>query len=306
MYRRILVPLDGSKLGERVLPYVRLLAEADPTPIVLLRVFEPVPPDLVGLSPGVSLAEITAGVATEAQEYLDTVAISLKEDGLDVASLVKEGNPASCIADEGNRESGTLIAMSTHGYSGITRWVMGSVTDKVLHATTNPLLIVRARDPAATPPEVRLESVIVPLDGSALAEEALPHTVYLANALGLKVTPVRVTPTVDAYYRYAEYASADWDNAATLVDDQAAGYLDVIRQKLLRQGVSSVEERLLHGPPATAIADLARETKNNLVVMTTHGRSGLGRWVLGSVADRVVRNSGDPVLVVRGAEPGGG
>lgn len=306
MYRRILVPLDGSKLAERVLPYVRLLAEADPTPILLLRVVEPAPPGLVGLSPGVSLAEITAGVATEAQEYLDIVAISLKVEGLDVASLVHEGNPASCIADEGNRDSGTLIAMSTHGYSGISRWVMGSVTDKVLHATTNPLLIIRARDQAATSPNVRLESVIVPLDESALAEQALPHAVYLANALRLKVTPVRVTPTVDAYYRYAEYASADWDNAATQVDDQAASYLSAIRQKLQSQGVASVEERLLHGPPATAIADLARETKNNLVVMTTHGRSGLGRWVLGSVADRVVRNSGDPVLVVRGVDPGGG
>ncbi len=302
MYRRILVPLDGSKLAEEVLPYVRLLAAADPMRIVLLRVIEPAPPDLIGLSPGVSLAEITAGIATEAQEYLDTVATSLKEDGLDVASLVKEGDPASCIADEGNKESGTLVTMSTHGYSGITRWVMGSITDKVLHATTNPLLIVRAQDQAATPPKVRLESIIVPLDESTLAEQALPHVVYLAKALRLKVTPVRVTPTVDSYYRYAEYATADWDNLAMQVDDQAAGYLSVIRQKLLRQGVPSVEERLLHGPPATAIVDLAREVTNDLVVMTTHGRSGLGRWVLGSVADRVVRNSGDPVLVVRGEE----
>ncbi len=241
MYTSILVPLDGSKLAEEVLPYVRLLAAADSMRVALLRVIEPAPPDLIGLSPGVSIAEITAGIASEAQEYLDTVATTLKERGLNVASLVKEGNPASCIADEGNRDAGTLIAMSTHGYSGITRWVMGSVTDKVLHATTNPLLIVRARAQSATPPDVRLESVIVPLDESAMAEEALPHVVYLANALRLKVTPVRVTPTVDAYYRYAEYASADWDNVATRADDQAAGYLNVIRQKLLRQGVSSVE-----------------------------------------------------------------
>ena len=177
--------------------------------VVLQRVVEPPPPDLIGLSPGVSLAEITAGIATEAQEYLDDMATSLKEAGLDVACLVSEGNPASCIADEGDKESRTLVAMSTHGYSGITRWVLGSVTDKVLHATTNPLLIVRARGPAATPPEIRLEFVIVPLDESTLAEQALPHVVHLAKVLGLMVTPVRVTPTVDAYYRYAEYATAD-------------------------------------------------------------------------------------------------
>ena len=219
-----------------------------------------------------------------------------------MASLVKEGHPASCIADEGDKEPGTLIAMSTHGYSGVTRWVMGSVTDKVLHATANPLLIVRAREQTGTPPEVRLESVIVPLDESTMAEEALPHVVHIAKALRLKVTPVRVTPTVDAYYRYAEYASGNWDSVAMQVDDQAASYLNVIRQKLLGQGVPLVEERLLHGPPAMAIVDLARETRNNLVIMTTHGRSGLGRWVLGSVADRVVQNSGDPVLVIRAEE----
>ena len=297
MYTRILVPLDGSKLAEQVLPYVRLLGKAEALPIVLLRVIEPAPPDLIGFSQGV---EIIANIA--AQEYLDSVATSLKEDGLDVASLVSEGNPASCIADEGNRESGTLIAMSTHGYSGITRWMMGSVTDKVLHATTNPLLIVRAREQAATPPEVRLVSVIVPLDESPFAEQILPHVVSLAKALRLKVTPVSVTPPVDAYYRYAEHTTANWDDVALAVNNQAAGYLREVSKKLLSSGVPSVEERLLHGSPATAIIDLARETPDNLVMMTTHGRSGLGRWVLGSVADRVVRNSGDPVLVVRAVE----
>ncbi len=305
MYTRILVPLDGSKLAEQVLPYVRLLGTADPMRIVLLRIIEPAPPDLIGFSHGVSPVGITANIAAEAQEYLDSVATSLKEDGLDVASLVSEGNPASGIADEGNMEPSTLIAMSTHGYSGITRWVMGSVTDKVLHATTNPLLIVRAREQAAFTPEVRLESVIVPLDESALAEQVLPHVVSLAKALRLKVTPVSVTPPVDAYYSYAEYATVNWDDVAMEVDNHAAGYLREIGQKLLSLGAPSVEERLLHGSPAAAIVDLARETPDNLVMMTTHGRSGLGRWVLGSVADRIVRNSGDPVLVVRAVEPEG-
>ena len=89
------------------------------------------------------------------------------------------------------------------------------------------------------------------------------------------------------------------EDLATQVDAEAAEYLHRTGQKLLRQGGSSVEERLLHGSPAEAIMDLARETPGNLVMMTTHGRSGAGRLVLGSIDDRVVRHSGNPVLLVR-------
>ena len=129
MYTRILVLLDGSKLAEQVLPYVRLIGKADQTRIVLLRVIKPVPPNLMAASQGASTVQIAANMSTQAQEYLDKVATSLKEDGLDVASMVSEGDPASCIVDEGAKESNTLIAISTHGRSGLARWALGSVMD---------------------------------------------------------------------------------------------------------------------------------------------------------------------------------
>jgi len=307
MYRRILVPLDGSELAEQALPYVHSIGKGLGARIELLRVAYPVAPEALDPALGPYQDQIAA--------YLEGIAAPLTEDGLAVASTIREGDPAPIIVSEAEKEPDTLIAISTHGRSGITRWLLGSITDKVLHATTNPLLIMRAREPVgaqqATP---LLDTIIVPLDGSDLAEQVLPHATALAQALHLKVLLVRVTPPAEAYYRYmhypvdpyqdpvhqAERPFVPYQNVPIEVDAEAVGYLGQVSRKLSPQGLTSVvAERLLHGDPAGAIVDLAQQTPNNLVAMTTHGRSGVGRWVLGSVTDRVVRHSGDPVLVIR-------
>jgi nucleotide-binding universal stress UspA family protein len=194
--------------------------------------------------------------------------------------------------------------MATHGRSGLARWMVGSVTDKVLHAAANPLLVVRAHEQEATIAEAKLENIIVPLDESPLSEEALPHAVYLARTMGLRIILLRVTPAAGDYYRNMEYVPGNFEDFAQFIDGQAMEYLHKLGRKLRDEGLSLVEERLLHGHPAAAIVDLARETPHSLVAMTTHGRSGVGRWLLGSVADRVVRHSVGPVLMVRPAEEG--
>ena len=103
-----------------------------------------------------------------------------------------EGDPAELIINESSQEADTLIAMSTHGRSGINRWVMGSVTDKVLHGVNEPLLIVRSQE-GNPPASIEANNVILPLDGSALAEQVLPHAVALAKALRATVTLLRTT-----------------------------------------------------------------------------------------------------------------
>jgi nucleotide-binding universal stress UspA family protein len=202
----------------------------------------------------------------------------MEEIGVEVRYSVREGRPAHLIVDEAEKNPGALIAMSTHGSSGVSRWLLGSITNKVLHATNAPLLVVRAseEDNAASPSE--LTSIIVPLDGSTLAEESLSHVTDLARKMNLKVILVRV------------------ESDGEEVSDN---YLHEIQDRLSDEGVASVEKRVLHGRPAVNIVDLAHDTAKSLVTMTTHGRSGIGRWVLGSVTDRVVRHSGDPVLVIR-------
>jgi nucleotide-binding universal stress UspA family protein len=254
------------------------LSKALRTPIELLRAFDSVPAQWVNPPQGRYLDQIATSFRTEAIDYLNHIRLSRLNSGLDVSCKAREGEAASLIVSEAEEEPNTLITMATHGRSGISRWMMGSVTDKVLHGSSAPLLVVRSLDEGTPVDRARLTSVIAPLDGSPLAEQSLPHVVGLAQALGLTVHLVRVTP-------HHEPESID--------------YLRKVGEELRQQGVSSVDERLLHGQPAAAIIDFALEVEANLVVMTTHGRSGIGRWALGSVTDRVVRHCGDPVLVVR-------
>ncbi|MFQ6026713.1 MAG: universal stress protein [Dehalococcoidia bacterium] len=299
MYARILVPLDGSELAEGVLPYVKLLSAKLQPQIDLLRVIEPVPSELSDSAHGAYPHRISASIASHAQDYLEQVAGPLREMGLKVDCDVHEGEPASLILSAAARNPDTLLAMSTHGRTGITRWTMGSVTDKVLHAATVPLLVIRSPEHPADRAEADLKAVIVPLDGSSLAEGILPYLTPLASALNLKVTLLQVTAAAEEYYRFMDYPVGDYADVARDVDALAVNYLKKTSDRLKAEGVAAVAERLVHGHAAAAIIDLAEKTPDNLVAMGTHGRSGVGRWLLGSVTDQVVRHSGDPVLIIR-------
>ncbi|HEU0022833.1 MAG TPA: universal stress protein [Dehalococcoidia bacterium] len=301
MYQRILVPLDGSATAEQALPYARLLSTGFKASIELLRVIDGPAVGPVDLEHDAVINQLAESARAQAGEYLANVAGSLRAGGLEVVTSILEGDPASIIVTESEKAPGTLIAISTHGRSGITRWVMGSVSDKVLHATRAPMLIVRCAE-AAPSPGINFSGIIVPLDGSQLAEQVLAPAVAVAKALGLKTTLLRVTPSAGDYFRYMDYPPADYEDLSKEVDDDAVRYLDNINRRIKLEGVAQTEERLIHGNAAFAITDFVKEIPNSLVAMTTHGRSGIGRWVMGSVADRVVRHSGGPVLVVRAEE----
>lgn len=334
MYRRILFPLDGSHLAEQPIPYVRLLSKALHLPIELLLAFTPIPRDLTedvstdftsefggaaagGLemsSPtprgtddpmhGRYLEQIEEGRQTHAKDYLEHVRQSLKDVEEPISAVVVEEAPASFIVEEAEKEPGTLVVMSTHGRSGLRRWTHGSVTDRVLHATTGPLLVVRAREESEFAEDQQLTHVVVPLDGSTLAEQALPHAVQLALELKMTISLVRVLPSPQGYM------VGDGHYASVLPDyiDQekqtALEYIREIRTSLHKQGIASVEGHVLEGHPAESILDFADKMANSMVVMMTHGRSGMGRWILGSVADHVIRHAGRPILVLRGEHEG--
>ncbi len=310
MYTRIIVPLDGSDLAEQILPYVQWLGKSVPSSIELLRIVAHSSADLTDSVHEVYRHRVSENIKSAAQDYLGKIAVSLREQGLTVATSVHEGEPASSIVRGAERGPDALIAMSTHGRSGIARWLFGSVTYKLLHTTANPLLIVRSLD-GVTEPDVELKTVLVPLDGSTMAEGALSHVVPLAKALSLKVYLVRVEASLGEYQEYMAYRQVD--SAATVyagpieefskeAGARAMGYLHGIKEKLVRQGVFSIEEHLLQGHAAGTIVDFARDTPGCMVAMSTHGRSGVERWVLGSVADRVARHSGVPVLIIRGVQ----
>ena len=148
----------------------------------------------------------------------------------------------------------------------------------------------------------------MPLDGSEFAAEALQHAAALARPRRLKVILARVTPSVGEYQKYMQYSMIDastsvytgpYEEWSREADANAMGYLRQVGERFSTDNGVTVEERLLNGSPADAVVDLVQEEPDSLVVMTSHGRSGMGRWVMGSVADRIVRHSGSPVLVIR-------
>ena len=309
MYTRILTALDGSDLSEQVIPLVQSLAAGLSIPTTLLHVIEPETltiPQM--LNPSLHTEEFLSHRMRHASQYVEPVADEFRQLGLTVRAEIPQGEPATAIVDEAAKDPGTLIAMSSHGRSGLARWWMGSVTDKVLHLTDNPLLVIRSEAQSQERPRNAFRNITVPVDGSELAEEILPHVVYLSSTMRLAVDLVRVNPSRDEYYRSLSIGPSgvtrvtpSYEGYIDLVDGEAEGYLADLKEKLIQQGAASVTTNLLHGSPATAIADFSTSTPNNLVAMTTHGRSGVGRLVLGSVAERVVRQSGDPVLLIRAA-----
>jgi nucleotide-binding universal stress UspA family protein len=302
MYNRILVPLDGSKVAEQALPYARYLAGKLKIRVDLLRSV-----DLVGITSSIKtekaldLDAFISDSVRRSETYLES--ISKTFPGVAVGRTVSKGKPEEVVIEKASGDGETLIAMATHGRSGINRWLLGSVAEKVLRGTTNPLLLVRATEHGKSDGENTIKRVIVPLDGSTLAEKVLPHVIALAKEMACKTVLLRAYNLSEVMSTFEGY-TPDWN----ALEREAMSYLDGKVQELKSQGLGEVSSRALTKKPAQEIIDVATEEPNSLIAMCTHGRSGVKRWVLGSVTEKVVRHSNSPVLVIpargRSALPG--
>ena len=297
MYGRVLVPLDGSALADQILQTVVYMASRLSVGVCLLRVV-----DLSHLKtavPGVRMNwdTIADGARNHAIGYLSLKAQEVSQSDVEVTHLVLEGHPADVIVAEANKQQDTLVAMSTHGRSGPSRWLLGSVADKTMRSYNGPILLFRPGADGSH--SEQFSTLILPLDGSELAEGAIPHAANLAKDLSLRVTLVRVIDESWEYVYPADAPASPDENISRVLEQDAENYLAQVSSRLRRDGVQEVAHLVSHGDPASVIIDLASEAHDGLVVMGTHGRSGLARTVIGSVADRVVRHSGDPVLLVR-------
>jgi nucleotide-binding universal stress UspA family protein len=233
------------------------------------------------------------------EQYLRAVAGTFP--GVDVRCTVEKGTAAEVIIEKAAVDRGTLINMATHGRSGIKRWLLGSVAEKVLRGATNPLLLIRATEEAKTEGEANLRSVIVPLDGSGLAESMLPTVAELAKELKLEVILFRAyTIPLSALAVDPEgYYVATDEKLISAMRDEAVAYLEKKVEEMKKSGIDKVSYVAEYGFAADEIISFARKTPDNLIAMCTHGHTGVKRWVLGSVTETVVRHSGDPVLVIR-------
>jgi nucleotide-binding universal stress UspA family protein len=215
----------------------------------------------------------------------------------------EKGEAAEVIVETAAADKNTLIVMATHGRSGLNRFLLGSVAEKVLRASVNPLLLVKANEPIVTDGEAPLTSIVVPLDGSDLAEGVLPMVEELAKKLGLEVVLIRAYAIPYGAYSTGDgfYDPVNLEAFLARLREETFDYLERKTAHLKRNGVANVSFVAKEGRSADEIIKFAGETPANLVAMSSHGRSGIKRWVLGSVTETVVRHSGDPVLVLRAA-----
>jgi len=297
MYTRILVPLDGSTIAEGVLPYARAFATALDIPVHLLQVMDP-----DTLIPSVAAQQGRShNILTINREhngdYLKETAASFSNPAA-ISSSVRVGKPAQVIIEVAATDRDTLVAIATHGRSGIRRWLLGSVAEKVLHGADNDVLLIRAMGQIDRKGAAQLKRLVVPLDGSDLAEEALPCAVELAQKMTLELILLRVYLMPGVAYPTGSYAP-DWKLLDQEMQERAIEYLEGKSKQLRNEGLERVSFRVLEGNAAEKIIEIARENSDGLIAMSTHGASGIGRWVLGSVTERVIRYSDTAVLVVR-------
>jgi nucleotide-binding universal stress UspA family protein len=289
--KRIVVPLDGSVASETIIPYVERIATACNAGVLLLAAVDK--PRDWGENTGGDLK----GERHEAESYLRRLQARLASSiGSDVEAEVVNSEPAAGILAAAGRQHPDLIAMTTHGRSGVARWVLGSIATKVLHATHTPLLLVRPPTEGEQRNAPTIEKLLVALDGSELSTSVLPFAGDLSKRLQASIVlfhavfePVMTYPGAEAIF------------TTTALEQMQAGAQEFLASRagnLTSQGVEA-EVVVALGNATDGIVWAAERENADLIVMSTHGRSGLERVVLGSVADGVVRRTSLPVIVVR-------
>jgi nucleotide-binding universal stress UspA family protein len=283
----IVVALDGTQRSEQAVSYGVILARALNGTLDLIHVLEE--PIFFDLMPSLIMPD-----RGKAEHYLRGVAAGLPED-VPVNTYVVRGNPVDELLRLTANAPNTLLVLATRGHGTTKRVVLGSVADKVVRGATVPVLLVRAAD--AQPATFR--SIVVPLDGSPLAEQALPIAAELARASGAAVRLVRVADVyvVAPYAGLALSAKDIMSRFASELRQDARDYLDRVASTVRADGLHVVWE-VRDGQPAQEIVRMAEGTGSDLIVIASHGRGGIRRWAFGSVADEVLHLTTTPVLLI--------
>jgi nucleotide-binding universal stress UspA family protein len=261
MYKRILVPVDGSRFSEQILPHVAWLNRKTGAEVALLRVVD------------------KEDELRQAQEAVDALARDVPATTI---CVVGSGGIGRTILDEAARVPGTLVAMTSHGRSGLMQALLGSTALDVLRVGGEPILVFRPQHDAQAGPAA-IERIVVPLDGSELSESILPSAAELARWIGARVVVASVL-----------------DPAASegfpVGDVQESNYVHGRAQQLMQRYGLEVGWEVLHGDPEKAIPSFARSLPNTMLAMTTRGRSALQSVLVGGVTAASLRDSSVPVF----------
>lgn len=321
MFERIVVPLDGSPRAEHALPVAAHIARASGGSMHVLQVVSPPIDYSGGLAPVPLMTEQSVEMEmAESTSYLNTVAASQMLAGIKTTTEVLFGLPAQHILAAAESRMADLIVICSHGRTGFTRWVLGSVAHQLVHQSAVPVLVLRESESASLLSHLdaaRSLCALVPLDGSPLAETALVPAAYLTAALAAPARGalhlaqvVKILPATAQEGFVSELNEEALQRARTYLAT-AGEHLQATVKDLKLSITSSVE---LEADVASALVRLAEyggEGKKSgevrrcdLIAISTHGRGGLERWVMGSVTERILNTTKLPMLIVRPQKKG--
>jgi len=287
--KKILVPLNGSELAEKALPYAKSIARLKKSMLVLFAV---------------SLTIFVERRDRLFSSYLEVNAKELNKEGIKATIATSYGNVAKEIVKYANDNKIDMIVMATHGYSGAKKWMFGSITQKVLYGTEIPVLLVKAK---GTQVSEEFKRILVPIDGSPFSEATLPYVEELTRRTDKEVILLHICepPVVPSYGTqpinpsWKKYRDEMWSETEKL----STNYLDKMMAAMKAKRVK-IKPRVIKaqtGEVAKTIMKISKEEKIDLLVMAAQGRAGVTRWVYGSVANKIVEESSLPVLLVRPA-----
>jgi|SRR5579862_957822 len=283
MIERIVVPLDGSMTAEAILPQVRRVLYRKDSEIILVRAVDP-----PVVENGILVAEEALAAA---REYILGKVERLQQEGVRVRHVVRIGSPVGIILDVVESEHGTMIALATHGATGLKRLLFGSVAESLIRKSPVPVLLVRpfwSYDliPAGSPEQRPIRKLLLPVDGSGRARESLPGVIEFASLFDTQVVLLRILEGADR----RPIGASERARAESELGDLA--------KEIEKSGVETF--RLLGaGDPAARILKTVDEQGIDVIAMATHGRTGVSRLRKGSITEAVLRKADVPILVTR-------
>ncbi len=271
MYSTVLIALDGSKNAEKVLPCVEPVLKASKAKALLLQV----------LPPGGETMEAAA------QAYLKDISSRLSRKKIQAAGEIVRGDAAVAIVRAAEDRKVDLVAFTSHGQGGLGQWVFGSVAQKILRGCPRPLLVVRALEDSVA----RVKRIVVPLDGALGSEATLPHAAALAKAWDASIELLHVVG--ESGMEADDSKLRSWhDRQRRRMEGRFA---DIRRSEPSIKVEGAIEE----GDPAVRILERADRQPGSMIAMGSHGRTGISRWMFGSVSEKVLQAAKCPVLIAR-------
>ncbi len=292
MFKKVLLPLDGSELAETAIPYAENTVGRLDSELVLLHVHTP------EHEPYRHMHEI----------YLEHIANGVRQNikanwnkEASISTQAISGKPAELIPQYIQDNNIDMVIMTSCGASGI-KALLGSVVDRVVRTVNVPTLLIRVKDgrSVVAKPGV-INRILLPLDGSEPSKISLHYAVELAKKLNASITLFEMAETVYAHGLdgLAAGVGVNWDQIDVATEKYVHAYLENIEQELKQQGIAVTHVVTLGVDPANEILEQEKKTGADLIVMATRGRSKVARWAFGSVAEKVLREGGLPLLVVK-------